>query len=102
MPHDVFRTEWLDPMETAGRTVPSPIFCRDWSEQEQYERLVKFFRVIVFRSVFNKTFGLLRLIVRKGNLVLHKEIKEIGFFYKFCFSFLDTPLGGVLHKLDQI
>ncbi|CAK5109158.1 unnamed protein product [Meloidogyne enterolobii] len=52
VPLDVFRTEWLDPMETTGRTVPSPIFCRDWSEQEQYERLVKFFRVIVFRFVF--------------------------------------------------
>nr|CAD2207744.1 unnamed protein product [Meloidogyne enterolobii] len=53
VPLDVFRTEWLDPMETPGRTVPSPIFCRDWSEQEQYERLVKFFRVIVFRKLIN-------------------------------------------------
>lgn len=53
VPLEIFRTEWLDPIETTGRTIPSPIFCRDWTEQEQYERLVKFLRNIVFRKLIN-------------------------------------------------
>jgi hypothetical protein len=54
VPREIFRTEWMDPMDGPPSTSlqPKQIFDRNYSEQEQYEILVKFLKNIIFRLVF--------------------------------------------------
>ena len=52
-PREIFRTQWLDPMDGPPTKQPraQPVFDRRRTEREQQEVLVKFLKNIVFRKL---------------------------------------------------